>query len=268
MTIRVLGLALCLAVLASACASGGGGAPADGGDQVGPQLDGRTFLSTEVTENGAPRQLVEGTRIRLRFEERSLNANAGCNHLSGEYTVDGTALVVGQLAMTEMACLPAARAEQDTWLAALLSSRPTVTVRGDTLVLSGESIEVTLLDREVADPDRALVGPRWRVESVIRGDAASSTPGGTEAHFTFTADGRVSGSTGCNRFTGAYEAAADTIAFSQVAMTKMACSGEVNALEMAVTVLFDGRPVAYRIEANQMTLTYVDGTGGLQLRTP
>ena len=63
-------------------------------------------------------------------------------------------------------------------------------------------------------------------------------------------------------------ATADTITFSQVAMTKMACPGAVNALEMAVTVLFDGRPGAYRIEANQMTLTYADGTGGLQLRTP
>jgi heat shock protein HslJ len=96
----------------------------------------------------------------------------------------------------------------------------------------------------------------------------SSTPGGTEAHFTFAADGRVTGNTGCNQFNGAYAAAADTITFSQVAMTKMACPGPINALEMAVTVLFDGRPGAYRIEANQLTLTYADGTGGLQLRTP
>ena len=145
--IRVLGAALCLAVLTSACASGGGGGPAGGDGQGGPQLDGRTFLSTEVTENGAPRQLVDGTRIRLRFEAGRLNADAGCNQLSGEYTVDGTALVVGQLAMTEMACMPSARAEQDTWFAELLGSRPTVTLSGDTLVLTGGSSEVTLLDR-------------------------------------------------------------------------------------------------------------------------
>jgi heat shock protein HslJ len=262
--LRVMGVALCLAVLASGCAYGG---PASGtGQPPGLQLDGRTFLSTAVTENGAPRQLVDGTRIRIRFDRGRLNADAGCNQLSGEYTVDGRALVVGQLAMTEMACLPAERADQDRWLAELLGSRPTIDVSGDTLVLSGRSSQVTLLDREVADPDRALVGPRWQVESIIKGDTASSTPGGTQAHVTFTADGRASGSTGCNQFNGTYQATADTITFGQVAMTKKACPGGVNLLEMAVTVLFDSRPVPYRIDADQLTVTYPDGSGGLQLR--
>jgi heat shock protein HslJ len=59
---------------------------------------------------------------------------------------------------------------------------------------------------------------------------------------------------------------ADTITFSQVGMTKKACPGAVDTLEKAVTVLFDGRPVPYRIDANQLTLTYPDGTGGLHLR--
>jgi heat shock protein HslJ len=264
--IRIAGVAFCLAVLVAGCASGGAGGPAGSDGQTAVQLDGRTFLSTAVTQNGAPRQLVEGTRIRLRFGEGRLNADAGCNQLSGEYTVDGTALAVGQLAMTEMACMPAARAEQDTWLADLLGSRPTISLNGDTLVLTGESSQVTLLDRQVADPDRVLVGPRWRVETIIKGDVASSTPGEAESHFTFGAGGRVTGSTGCNQFSGAYQATADTLIFSQVGMTKEACPGAVNALELAVTVLFDGRPVPYRIEANQLTLTYPNGTGGLQLR--
>jgi hypothetical protein len=33
-----------------------------------------------------------------------------------------------------------------------------------------------------------------------------------------------------------------------------------------VTKLFAGGPVAVRIEADQMTVTYSDGSGGLQLR--
>ncbi len=162
--------------------------------------------------------------------------------------------------------MPAARAEQDTWLADLLGSRPTISLNGDTLVLTGESSQVTLLDRQVADPDRELVGPRWRVETIIKGDVASSAPGEAESHFTFDAGGRVTGNTGCNQFSGAYQATADTLTFSQVGMTKKACPGAVNALELAVTVVFDGRRVPYRIEANQLTLTYPDGTGGLQLR--
>jgi heat shock protein HslJ len=230
------------------------------------ELDGRTFLSTAVTENGAARPLVEGTRIRIAFHEGRLNADAGCNQLTGPYTVDGTTLVVDELAMTEMACQPAERMDQDTWLAAVLAGRPTINVSGDTLVLTSGSREVTMLDREVADPDRALAGPRWRVESLIAGDAVSSTPGDAEAYFTFSTDGRISGSTGCNQFGGTYTATAGSITFSQIAMTKKACYGGANVLEMAVTVVFDGRPVPYRIDADRLTLTYASGSGGLQLR--
>ena len=47
-------------------------------------------------------------------------------------------LVVAEMAMTEMACEPAALMDQDTWLAAVLTSRPTVALDGDTLTLTAE----------------------------------------------------------------------------------------------------------------------------------
>ena len=260
---RVAGAALCLVMLA---ACGRGASP--GGPGRGPtgDLDGRTFLSTEVTENGAAKQLVAGTRISIRFEAGRLSANAGCNHLGGPYSVESGMLVVDDLAMTDMACMPAARMDQDTWLAAMLTGRPTIDLAGDSLVFASGPVEVTMKDRRTVDPDRALAGPRWRVESIITGDAVSSTPQEAEAHLTFTADGRVSGSTGCNEFHGSYEAVGGMITFSQVGMTKKACQGAVNVLERAVTALFDGRPASYRIEADQLTVTYATGTGGLQLR--
>jgi heat shock protein HslJ len=198
---RAVAASLSVAILASGCASGG--TAGGGGSVLEPRLDGRTFLSTAVSENGAPRPLFEDSRIRLRFEAGRLSADAGCNHLSGGYRLEGTTLVVGQLAMTEMACMPEERMAQDTWLADLLVSQPTVTLSGDTLRVTGRTSEVQLLDREVADPDRALVGPRWQVESIVSGDAVSSIPGDAEAHLTFAADERVSGNTGCNEFSAA-----------------------------------------------------------------
>ena len=45
-------------------------------------------------------------------------------------------LVVPAMAMTQMACTPAALMDQDTWLAAVLTSRPTVALDGDTLTLT------------------------------------------------------------------------------------------------------------------------------------
>jgi len=260
---RVAGAALCLVVFA---ACGRGAAPGGPGQGSTGDLDGRTFLSTGVTENGAPRPLVAGTRISIRFEAARLNANAGCNHLGGRYRVESGALVVDDLATTDMACVPATRMDQDTWLAAVLTGRPTIDLNGDALTLAGGGVEIAMKDRRTVDPDRPLTGPRWRVESIITGDAVSSTPQEAEAHFTFAADGRVTGSTGCNDFFGSYQAAGGMITFSGVGMTKKACQGAVNVLERAVTALFDGRPAPYRIEADQLTVTYSTGNGGLQLR--
>ncbi|MGE5828155.1 MAG: META domain-containing protein [Micromonosporaceae bacterium] len=262
MKIRVVSMTLCLLLVA--CGQGGRPGPAGGGTVA--RIDGRTFLSIAVTENGAPRPLVAGTRISVGFEQGKINANAGCNHLGGEYSVDAATLVVPQLAMTDMACLPVERMAQDTWLADLLTGRPSIDLDGDTLVLARGSVELRMLDRKTVNPDRPLAGPRWRVESIITGEVASSAPQEVEAYFTFTADGQVSGNTGCNDFHGVYQAATETITFGQMGMTKKACQGAANRLEVAVTALFARGPVRFAIDADQLSLTRADGTGGLQLR--
>src|SRR4026209_2965778 len=57
-------------------------------------LDGRTFLSTDVTGTS----LVPGSQVRLTFKDGSLSANGGCNSMTGDYTVAGDRLTSGQMA--------------------------------------------------------------------------------------------------------------------------------------------------------------------------
>jgi heat shock protein HslJ len=261
MGMRPIAIALATAVLMSGCTAAG---PAD--VTRGPQLSGRTFLSTGVILNGAPMALVDGTQIRIRFDDRTVSVDAGCNNMSGPYTVDGSTLVVESLAMTDMACQPPIRMDQDTWLAQILSGRPTVELTGDELRLTGSGVRITLLDREVAEPDRTLVGPRWVVETTIDGDLALSIADGSKAYLSFDAGGRVTGETGCNAIAGSYSADPDTITFSLTMVTAVLCSGVRGTLDRNVTVLFEGRPIAYRIDGDQLTLTYADRSGGLVLR--
>lgn len=258
--VAVVGVAMIVAGGLAGCASGGPGGDGPGAPGGSPSVDGRTFLSVEVT--GAT--LVPGTRISLRFADGQVQATAGCNHLSAPYAWDGTTLVVTGMAGTEMGCDPARHA-QDEWLAELLTSRPALTVEGDSLTVSGKDVTVRLLDREVADPDRPLVGSRWVVDSIIDGETVSSVPGDEEAYFIFesTDSGghQVSGNSGCNQFHGDVTVGEEAITFGRVGSTKMACSGAAGALEQAVSTLFDGRPVAYTIEAQRLTLTNPDGKG-------
>jgi hypothetical protein len=53
----------------------------------------RTFLSTAITDGGAPHDLVAGTRIRLTFgTDGQLGVSAGCNMMGGSYRLDGDIL--------------------------------------------------------------------------------------------------------------------------------------------------------------------------------
>jgi heat shock protein HslJ len=225
-------------------------------------LDGREFLSTAVTEGGAPLALVPGTRIRLVFHDGTVSAQAGCNSIGGPYHLDGGLLVVGDLAMTEMGC-DVARNAQDEWLTVFLRSKPGATLSGPELALDNGRASIRLLDRTVAEPDLALVGPAWTVTSIIDGGAVSSVPAGATASFAFHGDGSVDVIAGCNRGRGSWSLAGAVLSIRDVALTKMACDGPAGALETAVVAVLDQGTLQASIKASALTLQA--GTKGLQL---
>lgn len=225
-------------------------------------LTGRTFLSTGVTVDGAPYALAAGTRIRLIFDNGNLSANAGCNIIGGNLVIDGDKLRFSGASMTEMGC-DEPRMAQDQWLITFLSSSPTFVLNGNDLTLTSGTTAVTLLDREIAEPDQPLAGPTWSLASFISGDTVSSVPVGISAAFTFADDGTFSANFGCNSGGGTYAIDGDTITFSDVVMTKMACGGAAGQVESAVlTVIGAEGPIQFAIDAG--SLTFMAGDLGLQ----
>jgi heat shock protein HslJ len=226
-------------------------------------LEGRTFLSTRVTENGVDRPLVPGTSIRLTFnKDGQLGVNAGCNHMGGSYRIEGGTLRFEGGAMTEMGC-DEPRFKQDDWLFGLLAARPTVALTGNELAITAGDVVIWLLDREIADPDMPLVGPTWTVISLITGDAVSSIPDGVVATLTFGADGRVEIQTGCNQGGGSYGIDGARIQFGDIVTTKRACDGASGQMETAVLAVLRMEGLGYSIDAGSLT---IQGTGqGLML---
>lgn len=258
-------LAITAIVVLGACSSGagGGGSPSPSGPPggTGPgldALDGRTFLSTDVTG----RALVPGSTIRLSFGDGKIGASAGCNSMSGPYRIEDGILRAGSLATTEMACDQPLMA-QDTWVAALLDGS-TITLDGDTLTLAQGDTSVTFLDREVADPDLELLGTRWILDGIIEGDAVSSVPVGVTAALTF-ANGTVQVEAGCNQGGGpvAVDETARTLEFGSIGLTKMACGPGAMAVEQAVLAAIGGG-ATFEIEARSLTIRA--GGLGLMLR--
>lgn len=218
-------------------------------------LDGRTFLSVELREDGAVRDLVAGTRVRLGFADGALSVAPGCNSGGGSYTVEDGRLVTDAVAMTEMAC-DEPRMVQDELVLGLLGDRPTITLDGDTLVLATDTLELEMLDREVADPDRPLEGTTWSATTIIDRATATNLPDGVEVTLTF-ADGKVAGTFGCNRGSGSITVDGATITVGPLMTTKMACDEDHGRVEAHVLSVLDGA-VGFEIEAGSLTLTNGD----------
>ena len=261
-TLLRFGLLACLGALALLACTGSPPAsftpgPADTG------LAGRTFLSTRVAENGDERQLVRGTRIRLSFRDDEFGADAGCNLLGGGYRLFEGRLEVGQLSTTEMGCDPA-RHEQDEWLAAFLGTRPLVTLDGPNLKLQTGATTIELLDREVAQPDRPLVGTTWLLDGLVSGEAVSSVPAGVQASLVIQPGGGVMLQAGCNQGSAQAAVGEGTVELSGIALTRMACPGPQSDVERAVLEVLGAGPLQYEIEAGRLTLNA--GEQGLVFR--
>ena len=79
---------------------------------------------------------------------------------------------------------------------------------------------------------RPLQGTYWKATE-LAGKPTPTQDANREAHVVFQTADRVSGSDGCNRFTGSYKLVGDTVTFGQMAGTRMACINTSAEVERA-----------------------------------
>ena len=107
-----------------------------------------------------------------------------------------------------------------------------------------------------------LVGPTWRAVE-INGSPVACDQSKREPHLVFNVEGRVSGSTGCNRFTGTYKQDGNNLQFSPPAVTKMACPPPVEALERS---FLQAMAATTSVRKSGETLELLDTGGNVQMR--
>ena len=191
-------------------------------------LAGRTFVSQRVTVQGADYPLASAAPISLRFEGQSLVASAGCNQMSGKFSIEDAVLVLGQWATTAMGC-EAALMAQDQWLGEQLGARPTLSLDGGgTLTLRGPSSEIVLLDGEVSAPSSGLEGVTWRLTAVTQGDVVSSNLGGVTVSFQL-ANGELTFQGACNQGGGKARIDGQRLLVESIMTTERACLEEVGS---------------------------------------
>ncbi len=170
----------------------------------GPPLEG-TYLTLEISEDGA----VAGF--------------GGCNRFFGRLESG----VVGPLGRTMMACSPDVMAQEDAFLGLLERGASLSPAESHLEVRDGDQVLVHLtpIDEEIA-------GVTWVLMGIHDGENGfTSVLGDVLVTLQFDHDGRLSGSSGCNRYTAAYTLTPDRLEIGVAAGTRMMCPGPVMAQE-------------------------------------
>ena len=119
------------------------------------------------------------------------------------------------------------------------------------------------LSPAAAGPEAALMGTYWRAVE-ISGSPVAPQPKEREAHLVLAAEGkRVSGSTGCNRFTGTFTRTGDSFRFSPLATTKMACPPPLDTQERA---FLEALHATASVHLAGNTLELKDASGKVRMR--
>jgi hypothetical protein len=164
----------------------------DGGQTgTAEDLEGRTFVSSEIVESGSPRELVEDTTLTVTFDPSSfrqlegenpdegvdhdswLRWDAGCNHHESAVLLEGDTLeFVGRNMVTSMRC-PDDKEEQNRWLRDFFDSDPTWKLDGRQLTLASDDTLIMLEEAGSAEAAEEAGSHQdaWPVELIYtRGD--------------------------------------------------------------------------------------------------
>jgi heat shock protein HslJ len=110
---------------------------------------------------------------------------------------------------------------------------------------------------------RVLTGVEWRLVSLGATGAEASLVAGTTVTLRFGEDGRASGSTGCNSYSGTYQVRGDNISFSRLISTRRACLDQnANQQEQRFLSTLEAAN-RFRLSANRLTILSDRGRSSL-----
>ena len=257
MTIRQRAIVALIPMVVAACAEAGTTGP--GG---GARLDGVTWVLSDASIAALVADAPPGGRVDLTFDDDQAGGRAACNIYGGDVQIDGDAITIGALSMTEMACEEPLMALEAAYMTALAEVR-TYSIGEGTLTLSGGDMDDLTFEAEEPGEPLPLIGTEWSLVSIAQGDAVSSTIAGTEVTLTLGDDGTASGGASCNRFSGSYEVDGSGLTFGPLATTKMSCAEDgVMEQEQQVLAALEATR-SFTIDGAQLTLS--DGDGAMLL---
>jgi heat shock protein HslJ len=192
----------------------------------------------------------------------------GCNDYGGVYTTAGSSIAVTDVISTLKSCGDVLDAQERAFLA-ILGASSTFENTGTMLtILTGSSPPGKLVFRagpaEAAPVPEAIAGDWSLIQMTKDGDAITLVAGSRPAAH-FAADGNLSGTGGCNRYSGRYvlpvtgSISSGSLSIGPLATTMMACAGPVMTQEDTYLGIL-GNAASWEVDSTSGTLTLRENT--------
>ncbi|MFC1702394.1 META domain-containing protein [Pseudomonadota bacterium] len=231
---------------------------------AGPSIDNTAWvLENYISVSGTMDPVVEKSEPYLKIADGKATGNTGANNFFGGVKVEGTTLEFSTTGSTMMMGTPELMAQENQFLK-LLGETADFLIVGEELRLRNAEQKVLLVF--VPRMEVALISPQWKATGINNGKGGvQSLLAGTTVTAIFGEDRKVSGSSGCNKFSGTYERDGNSIKIGPLAGTRMMCAEPggimqqetqfLKALENASTFVVEGK-----------TLELRDAKGALQVK--
>lgn len=219
-------------------------------------------LASLYDGQGGVRSLLADTEITATLDEAgNLAGSAGCNSYFTTAEVTGSEIAfLGPVGSTKMACMePEGVMDQESTFLAALGNVASYEIEGRTLTLFDTSHEPVLTFAAVEPTP--VTDTLWSVIAYNngRGGVTSVLPG-TELTASFGADGRVTGSAGCNSYFVSYELDGDSLTIGQAGMTERYCLEPEGVMDQEVEFLAAlGSATTYSVQGDRLQLRDADG---------
>ena len=231
--------------------------PADQIGTAGP-LEG-TWTLVSWGNPDSPQPVLPEAPVAITFAPEGISGNAGCNQFSGPFQFENDTVSFGELITTRMACAENIMAQETAFLTALQSAASFV-IADSLLTINYDGGVLTFASADAPVPPTGETGNTplgtWMLASYGSPDNPQTVqePAPT---ITFAADG-ISGAGSCNQYSGSFSFEDNTVTFSNIISTLMACEEPIMAQE---TAFFDALQSATTLEVvdGQLRITYNGG---------
>ncbi len=245
-----LALALCglAALTASPALSHGVHAPSKGAPKPVLVLEGE-FVASELGGRPLNRNGDAPKATLIFLPNDGVSGSTGCNRFNGKLVRSGAQSTrFGPLALTKMACIGPAKNLEVQMLAALRATHQISKFGSEVRLLSATGRVLARLETISARPETglSLYGKSWTLVS-LNGQALDRQ--NLRPQVTFESN-RISGSTGCNQFSGVHQRSAGKSRFMNMMQTERACLAAIGD-PMAVEAAF----IAALSQVDQISLT-------------